>query len=147
MSKKGFTRIDTNRKTLQVYRYFVDLVSTVGSSKMALAGKTIFITGASRGIGKAIALRAAKDGANVVIAAKTTAPHPKLPGTIYTAAQEVEAAGGKCLPCVVDVRDEDQVLNAVNSAVDKFGGIDVLVNNASAIHLTGTVDTPMNVMI
>ncbi|GBM19190.1 Hydroxysteroid dehydrogenase-like protein 2 [Araneus ventricosus] len=115
----------------------------VSNSTMALAGKTVFITGASRGIGKAIALRAAKDGANIVIAAKTAEPHPKLPGTIYTAAQEVEAAGGKCLPCIVDVRDEDQVQNAVTSAVNKFGGIDVLVNNASAINLTGTVDTPM----
>ncbi|GIX86892.1 hydroxysteroid dehydrogenase-like protein 2 [Caerostris darwini] len=109
----------------------------------ALAGKTVFITGASRGIGKAIALRAARDGANIIIAAKTTEPHPKLPGTIYTAAKEVEAAGGQCLPCVVDVRDEEQIQNAVTSAVNKFGGIDVLVNNASAIHLTGTVDTPM----
>ncbi|XP_054722151.1 hydroxysteroid dehydrogenase-like protein 2 [Uloborus diversus] len=108
-----------------------------------LAGKTVFITGASRGIGKAIGLKAAKDGANVVIAAKTAEPHPKLPGTVYTAAKEMEEAGGSCLPCIVDVRDEEQVLNAVNSAVQKFGGIDILVNNASAIHLTGTVDTPM----
>ncbi|GIX88690.1 hydroxysteroid dehydrogenase-like protein 2 [Caerostris extrusa] len=112
-------------------------------NEMALAGKTVFITGASRGIGKAIALRAARDGANIIIAAKTTEPHPKLPGTIYTAAKEVEQAGGQCLPCVVDVRDEEQIQNAVTSAVNKFGGIDVLVNNASAIHLTGTVDTPM----
>lgn len=108
-----------------------------------LAGKTIFITGGSRGIGKAIGLKAAKDGANVVIAAKTAEPHPKLPGTIYTAAKEMEDAGGKCLPCIVDVRDEEQVQKAVSTAVDKFGGIDILVNNASAIHLTGTVDTPM----
>jgi len=103
----------------------------------------LFITGASRGIGKAIALRAAQDGANVVIAAKTAEPHPKLPGTIFTAAKEVEAAGGKCLPCVVDIRDDSQLENAVNQAVARFGGIDILVNNASAIHLTNTTDTPM----
>ncbi|XP_033738569.1 hydroxysteroid dehydrogenase-like protein 2 [Pecten maximus] len=108
-----------------------------------LAGKTLFITGASRGIGKAIALKAARDGANVVIAAKTTEPHPKLPGTIYTAAKEVEDAGGKCLPCVVDIRSEDQVRKAVEEAVDKFGGIDILINNASAISLTGTQSTGM----
>jgi len=108
-----------------------------------LAGRTIFITGASRGIGKAIALKAARDGANVVIAAKTAEPHPKLPGTIYTAAKEVEAAGGSALPCVVDVREEAQVVAAVQQAVDKFGGIDILVNNASAISLTGTLDTDM----
>lgn len=108
-----------------------------------LAGCTLFITGASRGIGKAIALKAARDGANIVIAAKTAEPHPKLPGTIYTAAQEVEAAGGKALPCVVDIRDERQVGEAVQKAVDAFGGIDILVNNASAISLTGTLETPM----
>ncbi|XP_026153807.1 hydroxysteroid dehydrogenase-like protein 2 [Mastacembelus armatus] len=108
-----------------------------------LAGCTLFITGASRGIGKAIALKAARDGANIVIAAKTVAPHPKLPGTIYTAAQEVEAAGGKALPCVVDIRDEQQVEKAVQKAVETFGGIDILVNNASAISLTGTLETPM----
>nr|XP_019933596.1 PREDICTED: hydroxysteroid dehydrogenase-like protein 2 [Paralichthys olivaceus] len=108
-----------------------------------LAGCTLFITGASRGIGKAIALKAARDGANIVIAAKTAEPHPKLPGTIYTAAQEVEAAGGKALPCVVDIRDEKQVGDAVQKAVDTFGGIDILVNNASAINLTGTLETPM----
>src|SRR4051794_33392597 len=108
-----------------------------------LKGKTLFITGASRGIGKAIALRAARDGANIVIAAKTTEPHPRLPGTIYTAAKEIEAAGGKALPCVVDIRDEAQVVAAVAEAVEKFGGIDILVNNASAISLTGTLDTPM----
>ncbi|XP_027258801.1 hydroxysteroid dehydrogenase-like protein 2 [Cricetulus griseus] len=107
-----------------------------------LAGCTIFITGASRGIGKAIALKAAKDGANIVIAAKTTQTHPKLPGTIYTAAEEIEAVGGKALPCVVDVRDEQQINNAVEKAVEKFGGIDILVNNASAISLTNTLDTP-----
>ncbi|XP_008303692.1 hydroxysteroid dehydrogenase-like protein 2 [Stegastes partitus] len=108
-----------------------------------LAGCTLFITGASRGIGKAIALKAARDGANVVIAAKTAEPHPKLPGTIYTAAQEVEAAGGRALPCVVDIRDEQQIGEAVRKAVDTFGGIDILVNNASAISLTGTLETPM----
>nr|XP_012234930.1 PREDICTED: hydroxysteroid dehydrogenase-like protein 2 isoform X2 [Linepithema humile] len=108
-----------------------------------LAGRTIFITGASRGIGKSIALKAAKDGANIVIAAKTAQAHPKLPGTIYTAANEIEAAGGKALPCIVDVRDEAQVINAVENAVAKFGGIDVVVNNASAISLTDTVSTDM----
>uniref|UniRef100_A0A8C0WUB1 Hydroxysteroid dehydrogenase-like protein 2 n=1 Tax=Castor canadensis TaxID=51338 RepID=A0A8C0WUB1_CASCN len=106
------------------------------------AGCTVFITGASRGIGKAIALKAAKDGANIVIAAKTTQSHPKLPGTIYTAAEEIEAAGGKALPCIVDVRDEQQINNAVEKAVEKFGGIDILVNNASAISLTNTLETP-----
>uniref|UniRef100_A0A8C1Y991 Hydroxysteroid dehydrogenase-like protein 2 n=2 Tax=Cyprinus carpio TaxID=7962 RepID=A0A8C1Y991_CYPCA len=108
-----------------------------------LAGCTVFITGASRGIGKAIALKAARDGANVVVAAKTADPHPKLPGTIYTAAAEIEAAGGKALPCIVDVRDEKQINEAVEQAVEKFGGIDILVNNASAINLTGTLETPM----
>ncbi|XP_034534224.1 hydroxysteroid dehydrogenase-like protein 2 [Notolabrus celidotus] len=108
-----------------------------------LAGCTLFITGASRGIGKAIALKAARDGANIIIAAKTAEPHPKLPGTIYTAAQEVEAAGGKALACVVDIRDEQQIGDAVQKAVEKFGGIDILVNNASAISLTGTLETPM----
>ncbi len=108
-----------------------------------LKGRTLFITGASRGIGHAIALRAARDGANVAIAAKTTEPHPKLPGTIYTAAEEIEKAGGKALACVVDIRDEDQIAAAVAETVAKFGGIDILVNNASAISLTGTLDTPM----
>ncbi|KAE8632246.1 hypothetical protein XENTR_v10001487 [Xenopus tropicalis] len=108
-----------------------------------LAGCTLFITGASRGIGKAIALKAARDGANVVIAAKTAEAHPKLPGTIYTAASEIEAAGGKALPCIVDVRDENQISAAVEKAVDTFGGIDILVNNASAISLTNTLETPM----
>lgn len=108
-----------------------------------LHGKTLFITGASRGIGKAIALRAAADGANVVIAAKTTEPHPKLPGTIYTAAEEIESAGGKALPLQVDIRDEIQVAEAITKTVAYFGGLDILVNNASAINLTGTLETPM----
>ena len=108
-----------------------------------LRGKTLFITGASRGIGLAIGLRAARDGANVVIAAKTTEPHPKLPGTIYTAAEEIERAGGKALPVVCDIRFEEQVEAAVAAAVERFGGIDVCVNNASAISLTGTLATPM----
>ena len=108
-----------------------------------LQDKTLFITGASRGIGLAIGLRAARDGANVVIAAKTADPHPKLPGTIYTAAEEIEKAGGKALPCLVDVRDEAAVEAAVAKAVETFGGIDILVNNASAISLTGTLETPM----
>ncbi|CAG2066483.1 unnamed protein product, partial [Timema podura] len=152
------------------YQYFIS---------RKLAGRTIFITGASRGIGKAIALKAAQDGANIVIAAKTAEPHPKLPGTIYSAAKEVEEAGGKCLPCVVDIRNEQQVIDAVQKAVSKFGGIDILeaggkclpcvvdirneqqvidavqkavskfggidilVNNASAISLTGTLQTDM----
>ncbi|XP_008060392.1 hydroxysteroid dehydrogenase-like protein 2 isoform X1 [Carlito syrichta] len=107
-----------------------------------LAGCTVFVTGASRGIGKAIALKAAKDGANIVIAAKTAQAHPKLPGTIYTAAEEIEAVGGKALPCIVDVRDEQQITDAVEKAVEKFGGIDILVNNASAISLTNTLETP-----
>ena len=108
-----------------------------------LCGKTLFITGASRGIGKAIGLRAAQDGANVVVAAKTAEPHPNLPGTVYTAVEEIEAAGGKALGCIVDVRFEEQVRNAIEQAVRTFGGIDVLVNNASAIQLTGTLDTDM----
>ncbi|OQR70323.1 hydroxysteroid dehydrogenase protein 2-like [Tropilaelaps mercedesae] len=106
-----------------------------------LAGKTIFITGASRGIGKEIALKCAKDGANIVIAAKTATPNPKLPGTIYTAAEEIEKAGGKAHPVVMDVRDEDNVKACVEDAAKKFGGIDVLVNNASAISLTSTEST------
>ncbi len=108
-----------------------------------LNGKTLFITGASRGIGLAIAKRAARDGANVVIAAKSGVPNPKLPGTIHTAAAEIEAAGGKALPLQVDIREEDQVHAAVAAAVDRFGGIDILINNASAIWLRGTLDTPM----
>jgi len=110
---------------------------------MSLKNKTLFITGASRGIGLAIALRAAKDGANIAIAAKTADPHPKLPGTIYTAAAEIEKAGGRALPIVCDIRFEDQVAAAVEQTVAKFGGIDICVNNASAIQLTGTLATDM----
>jgi citronellol/citronellal dehydrogenase len=113
------------------------------SASAPLAGRTLFITGASRGIGLAIALRAAADGANIAIAAKTTEPHPKLPGTIYTAAAEIEAAGGRALPLAVDIRDEQQVSQAVSRTVETFGGIDILVNNASAISLTRTPDTDM----
>lgn len=105
-----------------------------------LAGKTLFITGASRGIGLAIALRAAADGANVAIAAKTAEPHPKLPGTIYSAAEAIERAGGKALPLIVDVRDEDRVKKAVAETVKRFGGIDACINNASAIDLSKTAD-------
>ena len=108
-----------------------------------LQNKTIFITGASRGIGKAIALRAAADGANIVVAAKTAEPHPKLEGTIFTAAEEIEKAGGKALPLMVDVRYEDQVEQAMVKTVETFGGLDILVNNASAISLSGTEYTDM----
>jgi citronellol/citronellal dehydrogenase len=108
-----------------------------------LRGKTLFITGASRGIGKAIALRAAADGANVAVVAKTAEPHPKLPGTIHTAAAELEAAGGRALPIQADIRDEEQIQRAVEQTVSVFGGIDILVNNASAINLTRTLATPM----
>jgi citronellol/citronellal dehydrogenase len=110
---------------------------------MSLQGKTLFITGASRGIGLAIALRAAKDGANIAIAAKTAEPNPKLPGTIYTAAEEIERAGGKALPLVCDIRFEEQVNDAVARCVTQFGGIDICVNNASAIQLTGALATDM----
>jgi citronellol/citronellal dehydrogenase len=110
---------------------------------MSLENRTLFITGASRGIGKAIALRAARDGARIVIAAKTTTAHPTLPGTIFTAAEEIERAGGEALPVAMDVRDEAQVESAVAQAVARFGGLDILVNNASAISLTGTLATPM----
>ncbi|HTN62897.1 MAG TPA: SDR family oxidoreductase, partial [Devosia sp.] len=108
-----------------------------------LAGKTLFISGASRGIGLAIALRAARDGANIVIAAKSAVTNPKLPGTIHTAAAEVEAAGGKALAVQVDIRDEAQVRAAAVQAAEHFGGIDIVVNNASAIWLAGTAETPM----
>src|SRR5262249_43206868 len=110
---------------------------------MSLSGKTLFISGASRGIGLAIGLRAARDGANVAIAAKTAEPNPKLPGTIYTAAEEIEKAGGKALPLLCDIRFEDQVQAAVAKTVETFGGIDACINNASAISLTGTRETPM----
>jgi citronellol/citronellal dehydrogenase len=110
---------------------------------MHFKNKTVFITGGSRGIGLDIAKKLASEGANIVIAAKTSEPHPKLPGTIHTAAAEIEAAGGKALACMVDIRDENQVLAAVKKAVDTFGGIDILINNASAIQLTGTLSTEM----
>lgn len=110
---------------------------------MSLQGKTLFITGASRGIGLAIALRAARDGANIAIAAKTETPHPKLEGTIYTAAEEIEKAGGRALPLVVDVRDEDAVKTAIDETAQKFGGIDIVVNNASAVSRTPVADTDM----
>jgi citronellol/citronellal dehydrogenase len=110
---------------------------------MSLRGKTLFITGASRGIGLAIGLRAARDGANVAIVAKTAEPNPKLPGTIFTAAKEIEAAGGKALPIACDIRNDDQVAAAVAKTVETFGGIDILVNNASAINLSGTEQLDM----
>jgi citronellol/citronellal dehydrogenase len=109
----------------------------------SLAGRTLFITGASRGIGLAIALRAARDGANVAIAAKSAVPNPKLPGTIHSAAAAVEAAGGRGLALKCDIREESEVLAAVAATVERFGGLDILVNNASAIWLRGTLDTPM----
>ena len=110
---------------------------------MTLAKKTLFITGASRGIGLAIALKAARDGANIAIAAKTVAPHPKLEGTIYSAAEQIEAEGGKALPIPCDVRDEEQVKSAIKQAAQRFGGIDIVVNNTSAIQLTRTPETEM----
>jgi citronellol/citronellal dehydrogenase len=110
---------------------------------MSLKGKTLFITGASRGIGHAIGLRAARDGANIVIAAKTDSPHPKLPGTIHSAAEDMERAGGKALAVVCDIRFEEQVQEAVRKAQEKFGGIDICINNASAISLTPTLQTDM----
>ena len=109
----------------------------------SLRDKTLFVTGGSRGIGLAIALRAASDGANIVIAAKTVEPHPKLPGTIHSAAREIEAAGGQCLPVQCDIRDEVQIARAIAAAAERFGGIDILVNNASAISLTGTMETQL----
>ena len=111
-----------------------------------LKNKTLFITGASRGIGKAIGLRAAQDGANVVIAAKSSEPHPKLPGTIFDAADDFEKAGGHALPIKTDIRNEQEILSAVEQTVETFGGLDILVNNASAISLTGTLETPMSVL-
>ena len=110
---------------------------------MSLKGKTLFITGASRGIGLAIALKAARDGANVAVAAKTETPHPRLPGTIHSAAEEIEKAGGKALPLVVDVREEETVKKALDQAAQHFGGIDIVVNNASAIQLTPVAQTDM----
>lgn len=110
---------------------------------MNLKGKTLFVSGASRGIGLAIAKRAAEDGANIILAAKTAEAHPKLPGTIYTAADEVIESGGQALPIVCDIRDEEQVRQAVNSGVEEFGGIDICINNASAIQLTNTLQTDM----
>ena len=110
----------------------------------SLAGKTLFVTGGSRGIGLAIAKRAAQDGANVVIAAKTSEPHPALPGTIHTAAAEIEEAGGKALPLVCDIRDDDAVAAAVEQGAKEFGGIDIVVNNASAIALLGTEEVKMS---
>ena len=118
-------------------------MATADAATRSLKGRTFFITGASRGIGLAIALRAASDGANVAIVAKTTEPHPKLPGTVFTAAAEIEAAGGRALPLPTDIRDDEQVARAVERTVREFGGIDILVNNASAISLTGTADTDM----
>ena len=108
-----------------------------------LSGRTMFMSGGSRGIGLAIALRAARDGANVALIAKTTEPHPKLEGTIYTAAEEIEAAGGQALPLPGDIRNEDQVLDAVQKTVERFGGIDIVVNNASAIQIEGSEKLPM----
>ena len=108
-----------------------------------LKNKTLFVSGASRGIGLAIAKRAAKDGANIILAAKTAEPHPKLPGTIYTAADEIIEEGGQALPVICDIRDEDNVRDAVNKGLDHFGNIDICVNNASAIQLTGTLQTDM----
>ena len=110
---------------------------------MSLKGRILFITGGSRGIGLEIGKRAAKDGAKVVLAAKTAEPHPKLPGTIYTAADEIIEAGGEALPLVLDVRDEKNVIDAIEQSASHFGGIDICVNNASAISLTSTPDTDM----
>src|SRR6476660_5749797 len=113
------------------------------ASTRTLKDRTLFVSGASRGIGLAIAVRAARDGANIVIAAKTSEPHPKLPGTIFTAAEDIETAGGRALPVTVDIRHEEQIAAAVEQAVARFGGIDICVNNASAISLTGTLQTPL----
>lgn len=115
---------------------------TLTENTGALKGKTVFITGASRGIGRAIALKCASDGANIVIAAKSAEPHPKLPGTIYSVAEEVEAAGGRALALQVDVREELQVAEAMRMAAEKFGGIEAVVNNAGAINLTNVESTP-----
>jgi len=109
----------------------------------SLKGKTAFITGASRGIGKAIAMRLAEDGANIAVVAKTKDPHPKLPGTVYSAVEDIESVGGKGIPCIADIRFEDQVQSAVEATIKEFGGIDILINDASAISLTPTLNTPM----
>ena len=122
------------------------MTSTPGSDldpARSLAGKVLFITGASRGIGEAIALRAARDGAAIAVIGKTSEPHQKLRGTVHTACEAIEAAGGKALACVADIRDETAVQSAVKATVERFGGIDILVNNASAISLSGTNSTPM----
>ncbi len=108
-----------------------------------LKGKTLFITGASRGIGKAIALRAAQDGANIAVVAKTKEPHPKLPGTVYSSVEDIESAGGNAIPCIADIRFEDQIQAAIDATLDNFGGIDILVNNASAINLSPTLEIEM----
>ena len=127
-SRRSRVRVPSLTLSLELWRNRTDAEG--------LAGRTLFITGGSRGIGLAIALRAARDGANVALLAKTAEPHPKLPGTIYTAAEEIEQAGGTALPIVGDVRDPDSVKGAVEQAAERFGGIDILVNNASAISLT-----------
>jgi len=108
-----------------------------------LKGKTLFITGASRGIGKAIALRAAQDGANIAVVAKTKEPHPKLPGTVYTSVEDIESVGGNAIPCIADIRFEDQIQAAIDTTLDRFGGIDILINNASAINLSPTLEIEM----
>ena len=118
-------------------------VGSVPEGAPSLAGKVLFITGASRGIGEAIALRAARDGARIAVVGKTSDPHPKLRGTVHATCAAIELLGGEALPCVADIRDEDAVAHAVQSTVERFGGIDILVNNASAISLTKTADTPM----
>src|SRR5665648_430808 len=109
----------------------------------SLKGKTAFITGASRGIGKAIAMRLAEDGANIAVVAKTKDPHPKLPGTVYSAVEDIESVGGKGIPCIADIRFEEQVQSAVDATIKEFGGVDILINDASAISLTPTLKTPM----
>ena len=108
-----------------------------------LKDKVLFITGASRGIGKAIAIKCAQDGARIAVVAKTKEPHPKLPGTVYSAVEDIEKAGGKAIPCIADIRFEDQVQAAVDATVDEFGGIDILINDASAISITPTLQTSM----
>lgn len=132
-------------QTLWVMKHFepFEFKRPAGTTEAPLKGKTIFITGASRGIGLSIALKAAKDGANIVIAAKTAEAHPKLEGTIFTAAEEVKKAGGKCLPVQCDIRDEKSVKEAVELAVKTFGGIDILVNNASALYMAKAEETSM----